>query len=152
MGTVPFGSFVKNEPNGTVPNGPIRGVEAFKEKPDLETAKKYLADGNYLWNAGIFVWNVKTITDSIRAYKPELAKQMDKMVPLGTVPFGSFVKNEPNGTVPFGTIFKDQNSLEYPAGMRTFLWDIPFLHSSVLSRLLLSGNLREVPGYTCLSD
>ena len=104
LGTVPFGSFVKNEPNGTVPNGPIRGVEAFKEKPDLETAKKYLADGNYLWNAGIFVWNVKTITDSIRAYKPELAKQMDKMVPLGTVPFGSFVKNEPNGTVPNGIV------------------------------------------------
>ena len=64
----------------------IRAVEAFKEKPDLETAKKYLADGNYLWNAGIFVWNVKTITDSIRSYKPMLAEQMDKMVPDGTVP------------------------------------------------------------------
>ena len=58
----------------------IRAVGAFKEKPDLETAKKYLADGNYLWNAGIFVWNIKTITDSIRAYKPQLAEQMDEMV------------------------------------------------------------------------
>ena len=64
----------------------IRAVGSFKEKPDLETAKKYLADGNYLWNAGIFVWNVKTITDSIRAYKPILAKQMDLMtVQKGTV-------------------------------------------------------------------
>ena len=76
----------------------IRAVEAFKEKPDLETAKKYLADGNYLWNAGIFVWNVKTITDSIRSYKPILAEQMDKMVPNG--------KKVPNGTVPNGTVLE----------------------------------------------
>ena len=77
-GTVLFGPLSEKEPNRTVPFGPFR-VEAFKEKPDLETAKRYLADGNYLWNAGIFVWNVKTITDSIRAYKPQLAEQMDAM-------------------------------------------------------------------------
>ena len=64
----------------------IRAVGSFREKPDLDTAKKYLADGHYLWNAGIFVWNVKTITDSIRSYKPMLAEQMDKMVPNRTVP------------------------------------------------------------------
>ena len=63
----------------------IRAVEAFKEKPDLETAKKYLADGNYLWNAGIFVWNIKTITDSLRAYKPNLAEDMEKMLATGQV-------------------------------------------------------------------
>ncbi|MBR4793381.1 MAG: mannose-1-phosphate guanylyltransferase [Bacteroidaceae bacterium] len=61
-------------------NQDIKAVEAFKEKPDLETAKKYLADGNYLWNAGIFVWNINTITNSIREYKPQLAEQMDLMV------------------------------------------------------------------------
>jgi len=82
----------------------IKAVEAFKEKPDLETAKKYLADGNYLWNAGIFVWNVKTITDSIRAYKPVLAEQMDAMVPSGEISDGSDVKILPNGTVPNGSI------------------------------------------------
>ena len=87
--------YVKMVPNGTVPNVPeIKAVEAFKEKPDLETAKKYLADGNYLWNAGIFVWNVKTITASIRAYKPVLAEQMDKIVEKGTVPNSTFCKVE----------------------------------------------------------
>ena len=34
-------------------------VDAFKEKPDKETAEKYLLEGNYFWNAGIFVWNVR---------------------------------------------------------------------------------------------
>ena len=79
--------YVKTVPMGPDPNGIIL-VEEFKEKPDLETAKRYLADGNYLWNAGIFVWNVKTITDSIRKYKPILAEQMDKMVPMGPDPNG----------------------------------------------------------------
>ena len=80
--------YVKTEQNvqlGPDPNCIIL-VEAFKEKPDWDTAKRYLADGNYLWNAGIFVWNVNTITDSIRAYKPILAEQMDKMMQLGPDP------------------------------------------------------------------
>jgi mannose-1-phosphate guanylyltransferase len=78
--------YVKMVPNGTVPNVlDIKAVEAFKEKPDLETAKKYLADGNYLWNAGIFVWNVKTITDSLTAYKPQLAAEIKKMVSSGKI-------------------------------------------------------------------
>ena len=63
----------------TSPQGEIMSVEAFKEKPDLETAKKYLAEGSYLWNAGIFVWNVATITDAIRTYKPNLADDMERM-------------------------------------------------------------------------
>ena len=94
LGTVPFGTVLpKTVPNGTVPNGTeIKAVEAFKEKPDLETAKRYLADGDYLWNAGIFVWNIKTITESIRLYKPDLAAQMDKMVPNGTVPNGTVLE------------------------------------------------------------
>ena len=53
--------------------GEICGVKAFKEKPDHETAEKYLKAGNYLWNAGIFVWNVETITDCITKYKPNTA-------------------------------------------------------------------------------
>lgn len=60
--------------------GEICGVEAFKEKPDHETAEKYLKAGNYLWNAGIFVWNVQTIADCISTYKPVLAAQMDEIV------------------------------------------------------------------------
>ncbi len=59
----------------------ILRVRAFKEKPDLETAKAYLADGNYFWNAGIFVWNVKTITGQLRAYAPQIAGVMDTIAP-----------------------------------------------------------------------
>lgn len=56
-------------------------VEAFREKPDVETAKGYLAAGNYFWNAGIFVWNVDTITNAIRRYAPQIAGVMDELEP-----------------------------------------------------------------------
>lgn len=65
--------------DGQVGQTEIHRVEAFKEKPDLETAKKYLAAGNYLWNAGIFVWNVKTITEALQRYTPDLAAKMDEL-------------------------------------------------------------------------
>ena len=57
----------------------ILKVSSFKEKPSLEVAREYLADGHYLWNAGIFVWNVRTIVDSIRRYAPQIAEVMDRI-------------------------------------------------------------------------
>lgn len=56
-------------------------VEAFKEKPNKETAIKYVAAGNYFWDAGIFVWNVNTITKAIRTYAPQIAGVMDELEP-----------------------------------------------------------------------
>jgi len=63
----------------------IQAVASFKEKPNLETAEKYLKAGNYLWNAGIFVWNIDTITESILKYKPNIAADMDKFAATGDV-------------------------------------------------------------------
>lgn len=65
--------------------GEICTVNAFKEKPDLDTAKRYLADGNYLWNAGIFVWNVDTIVSALTTYKPNIAADMDRIIFTGDV-------------------------------------------------------------------
>lgn len=62
-----------------VESGEIRRVQEFKEKPDHETAEKYLKAGNYLWNAGIFVWNVQTIVDSITKYSRQIAGLMERI-------------------------------------------------------------------------
>ena len=62
-----------------VAQGEICKVAAFKEKPNRKVAEQYLQAGNYLWNAGIFVWNVKTITDAISTYKPNIAADMERM-------------------------------------------------------------------------
>lgn len=65
--------------------GEICKVKEFKEKPDLQTAQSYLQKGNYLWNAGIFVWNVNTIVSSITKYKPNIAKDMEAIEATGNV-------------------------------------------------------------------
>ena len=54
-------------------------VNEFREKPDRETAGRYLAAGNYFWNAGIFVWSVSTIVDQMRRHAPQIAGMMDKI-------------------------------------------------------------------------
>ena len=56
-------------------------VSQFKEKPDLATAEKYLAAGNYFWNAGIFIWNVSTVNAALKAYAPGISTIMDELCP-----------------------------------------------------------------------
>ncbi|MEM7485857.1 MAG: mannose-1-phosphate guanylyltransferase [Bacteroidota bacterium] len=48
---------------------PIKKVSQFREKPDYETAKEFLAQGNFLWNAGIFMWSVTTIVNAFKQYQ-----------------------------------------------------------------------------------
>lgn len=52
-------------------NSAIKTVDQFREKPDYNTAKEFLAQGNFLWNAGIFMWSVKTIVDAFKNYQPK---------------------------------------------------------------------------------
>ncbi|EQK45880.1 hypothetical protein C671_1734 [[Clostridium] bifermentans ATCC 19299] len=46
-------------------------VEAFVEKPNKENAEKYLCDGNYLWNGGMFIWSINNILNQINKYSPD---------------------------------------------------------------------------------
>ncbi|MFH0980238.1 MAG: mannose-1-phosphate guanylyltransferase [Planctomycetota bacterium] len=62
-----FGYVRRGAPLG---NGVYR-VDRFVEKPDLETARRYVAGGDYYWNSGMFAWRIKTILDAIRLHLPE---------------------------------------------------------------------------------
>jgi mannose-1-phosphate guanylyltransferase len=53
-------------------NNAIKKVSQFREKPDYETAKSFLESGNFLWNGGIFIWSVKTITDAFEKFQPQM--------------------------------------------------------------------------------
>lgn len=50
----------------------IKKVSQFREKPDYETAKEFLKSGNFLWNAGIFIWSVKSIIQAFEIFQPQL--------------------------------------------------------------------------------
>ena len=58
-----------------------KSSSAFKEKPDLETAKRYLQRKNYFWNAGIFIWNVSTIVNAFRVYQPTMSNIFEGLLP-----------------------------------------------------------------------
>ena len=54
-------------------------VEKFVEKPVLEVAKEYLADGHYLWNSGMFVWKVSTILNNFNKLLPDSYEALMKI-------------------------------------------------------------------------
>ncbi len=50
----------------------VKKVSQFREKPDYETAKAFLAAGNFLWNGGIFIWSVSSIIEAFEKFQPEM--------------------------------------------------------------------------------
>ncbi len=55
---------------GAARDGGVWEVRAFREKPDADTAKAYLASGRYSWNSGMFVWRTGTILEQLRQHLP----------------------------------------------------------------------------------
>jgi mannose-1-phosphate guanylyltransferase len=51
---------------------PIKKVNQFREKPNYETAKVFLEAGNFLWNGGIFIWSVKSISTAFEKFQPQM--------------------------------------------------------------------------------
>ncbi|MGK0378186.1 MAG: mannose-1-phosphate guanylyltransferase, partial [Patiriisocius sp.] len=60
----------------------IDRVQQFTEKPDYETAKKFLEAGNFLWNAGIFIWSVESICKAFKSYLPKMNALFSEGVPV----------------------------------------------------------------------
>lgn len=66
-------------------NKEVFRVDQFKEKPNLETAEKYIKQNNFFWNAGIFIWSASTIINAFRIYQPSTARLFERIMNvLGT--------------------------------------------------------------------
>ncbi len=70
-------SLTKTNHNSPLTNPTVYKVKQFHEKPDLETAKEYLAKGNYYWNSGMFAFTVKTIFEELEKHAPEIYKKVE---------------------------------------------------------------------------
>lgn len=68
--------------NATLSNKEVFRVDSFKEKPDIDTAKAYIARNNFFWNSGIFVWNVQTIVNAFRIYQAPIANIFESLLPV----------------------------------------------------------------------
>lgn len=60
-------------------NREIFRVDSFREKPDLETAQKYIRQNNFFWNSGLFVFRVTTIVNALRIYAPQISRIFEGM-------------------------------------------------------------------------
>lgn len=57
----------------------VKDVIEFVEKPDLDTAKRYIESGEYAWNSGMFIWKASTILDNFERYLPDIYICLDKI-------------------------------------------------------------------------
>ncbi len=57
----------------------VKTVLKFVEKPDRETAEKYLADGGFVWNSGIFVWKASVILEKFKKLQPEIYSYLQRI-------------------------------------------------------------------------
>ena len=103
----------------------IKKVNQFREKPDYETAKSFLEAGNFLWNGGIFIWSVKSITEAFEKFQP----QMNALFQLGSESYNTsnekqfidinYEKAE-NVSIDYAVMEKAKNVYVLPA---TFDWN-----------------------------
>lgn len=111
--------------DASVKSGDAFTVQRFVEKPDLETAMKYLESGDYLWNSGMFVWKISTILNCFEKFMPNTFKGLQRISEsVGTDSEEQVLLDEfPNlesESVDYGIMEKADNIYIFPGN---FGWD-----------------------------
>lgn len=110
---------------GIVNGIPVFQVKKFTEKPDENTARFFIQQGNYLWNSGIFIWKISTILEAISEHLPQLYQALKKIEPFIGTPEETAVlereyQNFPKVSIDYGVMEKAGNIGTVPAN---FIWD-----------------------------
>lgn len=103
----------------------IKKVSQFREKPNYETAKSFLDSGNFLWNGGIFIWSVKSITQAFETFQPQMNALFQKGVSsYNTADEKSFIEENyalaENVSIDYAVMEGAKNVYVLPA---TFDWN-----------------------------
>lgn len=103
----------------------VKSVNQFREKPDYETAKSFVSQGNFLWNAGIFMWSAKSVISAFATNQPELFKLFESGCKVYNTEFeDDFIKDNygkaENISVDYALMEKSDNVYVIPA---TFDWN-----------------------------
>lgn len=121
-----FGYIQKGEEVDPANGRTVHRLERFVEKPDRATALKYLDSGQYLWNAGMFVWRVPVVTAAFAEHSPDVWSGLEGIatgLAGGEALAGLLEKHYPGIkkiSVDYAIMEKAQNSRVLPA---TFDWD-----------------------------
>lgn len=129
--------------NGT---GTIKKVHNFTEKPNLETAEKFIEQGNYLWNAGIFIWSVQSILKAFKNYLPEMNALFSEGGKVYNTDFeADFIEDNyrlaENISIDYGIMQKAENIYTLPVD---FGWNDLGTWNSLYEKLEKDGNNNAV--------
>ena len=112
-------------------------IERFVEKPDLATAQSYLAEGNYLWNSGMFLLGAKTYLDELAAFAPEMLAAAEQSLAQASTDL-DFIRLDkpafeacPSDSIDYAVMEKTQRGMVVPlacgwsdVGSWATLWEI----------------------------
>lgn len=101
-------------------------VDEFKEKPDFETAKKYVEDGNYFWNSGVFMFKASVILEELELYTPDImaglnnidlsanfiSKEDYQVIPSISIDYAVMEKSDKIALIPVDCGWNDLGSWE----------------------------------------
>lgn len=95
-------------------NGPLHQVKDFTEKPDFNTARQFIKEGNYVWNAGIFIWNVSFILQSFSRNLPDMIQLLSSGNEVFNTPEEKIFINAEYGkaeniSIDYGILEKEEN-------------------------------------------
>ena len=124
----------------------IKPVAQFREKPDYDTAKSFISQGNFLWNAGIFMWSVKSVIEAFKNNQPDLFNLFEKGITTYNTDFeDNFIKDNygkaENISVDYAIMEKSKNVYVIPA---TFDWNDLGTWGSLYDKLEKDDNANAV--------
>jgi len=98
----------------------IKPVKKFREKPDYNKAKEYLAQGNFLWNAGIFIWSARSVVEAFKNNEPKLYELFNGGIDVYNTDFeDDFIRDNygkaENISVDYAIMEKSKNVFVLPA-------------------------------------
>ena len=90
-------------------------VKRFVEKPDLETAKKYIDAGNFFWNSGMFTFKASVMAQELSIHQPELLKRMTQLPFQGNSPSQKEYEALPNISIDYAVMEKTDKAAVLPS-------------------------------------
>jgi mannose-1-phosphate guanylyltransferase len=107
-----YGYIQRGNPLGSVQGLPLYRVVRFVEKPDEQTAQRYVASGDYLWNPGVFAWKNAALLEAFKTLQPEIHAVLSS-VPL--VDIDRAYPGAPRETIDVGIMERAPNVATIPA-------------------------------------
>ncbi|MEJ6793296.1 MAG: mannose-1-phosphate guanylyltransferase [Lacinutrix sp.] len=137
-----------------ISNNNIKSVNQFREKPDYKTAKSFISQGNFLWNAGIFMWSAKSVVEAYKNNQPELFALFESGIDTYNTDFeDDFIRDNyskaENISVDYALMEKSKNVFVLPA---TFDWNDLGTWGSLYDKLDKDNNDNAIVNSQVLSE